>query len=208
MDPGTATLMSTALNVGGGLFSQSSARNAYQHRYQDTVKDMRKAGLNPALAYGQNPGGGAQTHDFGDVGSQAASAYQASAAGRQARAQTELTTAQANLLKAQTDDLKRRTFWEAERSIFDSRRADYEADSAGTRRTVDRDTAASKIQSARQAAELERLMLPEARAMAKYYDQTGTASPYLNTAAQLLRMLIEGRGAMRGRIIPKGARVE
>lgn len=201
MDPVTSTLITTGANIAGGLFSQSSARSAYQHRYQDTVKDLRKAGLNPALAYGQNPGGGAQTHNFGDVGSQATSALQA-------REQARLTAAQADLLEAQTKDLQRRTFWEAERSIFDSRRSEYEADSAGTRRTVDAEVAPSRIQSARQAAELERLSLPEARALAKYYDQTGSASPYLNSAAQLLRMLIEGRGAMRGRIIPKGARIE
>ncbi|AYP28828.1 MAG: minor capsid protein [Microviridae sp.] len=56
-----------ASNIAGGIIgNQASAREAaknrqfqkkmYKHRYQMTVQDMQKAGLNPALAYQQGAG--------------------------------------------------------------------------------------------------------------------------------------------------------
>lgn len=75
--------LGTFLGIGGTAASAAlSARQAkkqrefqkdmYQHRYQYQMDDMRKAGLNPILAYKQTPPGGpggamGQVGDFGDT---------------------------------------------------------------------------------------------------------------------------------------------
>ena len=62
-------VLGAASGIAGGMFQQSSAKAAaakqmqfqkdsYQHRYQWQMDDMRKAGLNPILAYSQGPPGG------------------------------------------------------------------------------------------------------------------------------------------------------
>ena len=100
-----------ALNAASGLFSESNARSAFKSRYQDTVADMRAAGLNPALAYGQG-GGNPSTVPLPQLGSDVTDAIQGVASAKQAKqaaanqaAQADLTSAQAALLKAQTADL-------------------------------------------------------------------------------------------------------
>lgn len=100
-----------ALDALSGVASAHAARNAFQSRYQDTVADIRKAGLNPALAYGQG-GGNPQTVPLPDVGSSlergvqtAASAKQAKAQAENLQASAENTKAQTGLLQAQSADL-------------------------------------------------------------------------------------------------------
>lgn len=68
MDPLTVSAgIAGIAGIGGGLLgnkasAEEAARNRrfqrrmYKHRYQYTVEDMRKAGLNPALAYQQGGG--------------------------------------------------------------------------------------------------------------------------------------------------------
>lgn len=61
-----ATIGAAGGLLGGFLGNRASAdeaarnrqfqRRMYKHRYQYTVEDMRKAGLNPALAYQQGGG--------------------------------------------------------------------------------------------------------------------------------------------------------
>lgn len=184
-----------AASILGGLFSQSSARSAYRHRYQDTVKDMRAAGLNPALAYGQNPGGGAQTHDFGDVGTQAMSAAQAAAQARK-------TKAEAELLEGQKLELLQRA-----RLMNEYINAGIENRRAGTDYTTAKTSLAnydirqrkatinSDIDAALAANLQQTLQTPEARARAKYYQQTGTASFYLNNALDVGKTVAQLRGA-------------
>lgn len=195
IDPGTATLIGTGLNVVGGLFSQSSARGAYQHRYQDTVKDMRAAGLNPALAYGQNPGGGAQTHDFGDVGSQAASASQAAANAAKTRAETDLLQGQkAELLqRARLMNAYINAGIETRKSTTDvntARQGLMSYDLRQRKATIDSDIDAALAANLQQT-----LQTPEARARAKYYQQTGPASFYLNNATDIAKSVAALRGA-------------
>lgn len=90
-----------------GQSNAKQARQAFQSRYQDTVKDMRKAGLNPALAYGQG-GGNPQTHDRPLIGEEMTKGASTIASAQQARANMELTKAQTELLKAQAAELARK----------------------------------------------------------------------------------------------------
>lgn len=203
VDPGTATLIGTGLNIVGGLFSQSSARTAYQHRYQDTVKDLKKAGLNPALAYGQNPGGGAQTHDFGDIGSQSVSASQAAAAAQQAKANAEKTKAETRVLNAQAENLITRSGLINENLVSQGHLLTNTAALRGFQKDYARDSMTSRLNTAKSTAELAQLRaelaglsLPEARAYAKYYrGPIGRAEPYINTAKGVADEIIK---AIRG----------
>lgn len=187
MDPGTATLIAAGVNVLGGLFSQSSARGAYQHRYQDTVKDMEKAGLNPALAYGQNPGGGAQTHDFGDVGTQAVSAAQAAANARKTKAEAELLEGQKLelLQRARLMNAYINAGIETRKSVTDVNTARHglmSYDLLQRKATINSDIDAALAANLQQT-----LQTPEARARAKYYQQLGPGAFYLNNAVDLAK---------------------
>lgn len=99
----------TAIPVVGdflaGAANASAVKDAYKHRYQWEVQDLKKAGLNPALAYGHQPST-PQVGTMPDVGSSAARGYQAMQSGKQSSAAARLTSAQAALLEAQTDDLQ------------------------------------------------------------------------------------------------------
>jgi hypothetical protein len=68
LDGAVGAVIGGAASLGGAYLSQSSAREAaemsrenYQHRYQWTMADMKKAGLNPIFAYqtgvGSSPAG-------------------------------------------------------------------------------------------------------------------------------------------------------
>jgi len=91
-------------NVLSGQSNAKQAREMYQHRYQWEVKDLKKAGLNPALAYGHNapiP----QTQGLEPLGDSITKGMQASAQRGQANAAKALTEAQTRLLNAQSADL-------------------------------------------------------------------------------------------------------
>ncbi|WNK14134.1 MAG: DNA pilot protein [Microvirus sp.] len=103
--------LAPAIDLVGGIVSANQARSAFKSRYQDTVADMKKAGLNPALAYGQG-GGNPQTVPLPHVGESIQRSQQVGASAKQAQANAALTEAQTNLLRAQTADLSRRPFLE------------------------------------------------------------------------------------------------
>ena len=75
------------------------------------MKDMKKAGLNPALAYGQG-GGSPSTQPLPDAGESLTRAVQGGSSARQARANAELTEAQTDVYRAQADALRARPFLE------------------------------------------------------------------------------------------------
>ncbi|AYP28785.1 MAG: minor capsid protein [Microviridae sp.] len=129
MDPLTAGIV-TAGNIAGGVIgnkasAHEAARNRqfqkrmYRHRYQYTVQDMQKAGLNPALAYQQGAGSApsgstaSQENPIGDaVGKGVSSALAVSLQKKQmesldagiakTRADTELSQANAANVRADT----------------------------------------------------------------------------------------------------------
>jgi len=97
----------TALPVVGdflsGLSNASSMKNAYKHRYRWQNEDLRKAGLNPSLAYGSQP----QTPQVGtmpDLGSSAARGLQMAKEGKQTTQQARLTASQAAVNEATAAD--------------------------------------------------------------------------------------------------------
>jgi len=87
-----------------GASNASAMKDAYKHRYQWEVADLKKAGLNPALAYGHQPGT-PQVGTMPDLGSSAAQGVQAMGQRKVSAQQARLTAAQAGLLEAQTADL-------------------------------------------------------------------------------------------------------
>ncbi|WNK14191.1 MAG: DNA pilot protein [Microvirus sp.] len=99
------------IDLAGGIVSANQARSAFKSRYQDTVADMKKAGLNPALAYGQG-GGNPQTVPLPNLGESINKSAQAGASAKQSSANAELIKAQTDLLRAQAADLSRRPLLE------------------------------------------------------------------------------------------------
>lgn len=200
-----------------GNSNAQSARNAFKHRYQDTVADMKKAGLNPALAYGQG-GGNPQTHDRPLVGEQVSKAAQNVGSATQANANAKLTGAQTDLLKAQTEDLIQQVklrnaeiFTHTGLMGAQSGLAMKQQDIAEqTLRQVTADasfkeaTLKDRIEMVHRALQqaglnltgtqlsnlLSALSVPEAKAYANYYKGLGKAEPYVSTAKNVMQTLI------------------
>lgn len=192
--------------IGGALIgahgqSQTNAANAqeaqrtrdFQERmrstqYQTAVDDMRKAGLNPALAYQQGGAGnvsGASAqfqNPAAHSAESAASAVQAFQAMRRTAAEIEQITAQTDktrqeaqlvgtqrLLANLASELGHRTFADAIERI-----------KAESRNTV------STAREAAASATIRQLGIPEAEAIAGFYRSAlGKASPYINAAGDV-----------------------
>lgn len=178
-----AALVAGGLDLAGDLVSNTNARSAFKTRYQDTVADIKKAGLNPALAYGQG-GGSPQTNPIGDVGSSAVEGSRAAQNAKQMAAQTRLTNAQASLLEQQTKDILRST--SAKASTDELRQHGQIFKNISTEARSFMDQLESRIREATSASDtrtrlsrndlqlietqLARLSLPQQRAVAKYFE--------------------------------------
>ena len=107
-DPASAALVSSAAQIGGGFMQQSQNRKITERQmrfqkemsstaYQRAMADMRKAGLNPILAYSQGgastPSGSAYQAEniAGKAASSALEAQQNIAALKKLQAETSLT---------------------------------------------------------------------------------------------------------------------
>ncbi|WNK14972.1 MAG: DNA pilot protein [Microvirus sp.] len=224
MDPfGFLPVVSGIADAITGNSNAQQARDAYKSRYQDTVKDIKKAGLNPALAYGQG-GGNPQTHDRPLPGEQTSKAAQQFGAANTAKQQAELIKTQNDLLQAQKTDiilgtqLKNKLLneqigqtatsaQEGKQRINESQarvkqigiavqnaQMDYQWKSGSwdTRIAIlHNQLKSSGLNITRQELELElrRLARPRLKAESKFYEGIGQASPYVNTGAQLLRII-------------------
>jgi len=99
---GLGTAVVGGVLAGGGAMASGAAsarqsESAYKHRYQWTVKDLRKAGLNPMLAYSQGappPSIPAQPNAGEAAVEGGTSAYGAAMQGKVQREQLELLRAQ------------------------------------------------------------------------------------------------------------------
>lgn len=214
---GIPIISGIADSIAGNANAQA-ARDAFKSRYQDTVRDMRKAGLNPALAYGQG-GGNPQTHDRPLPGEQVSKSAQMVGSASQARANAELTKAQTELLLAQKADLIDQVKLRNAQIATDTatsgaqgglamRNQDkvnaeirsLQLDNDFKKATFDdrvkmlqRQLVAQGITN--QTAGIERYLrsldVPEAEALANYWRSiVGKASPYLNTAGDLIKNAI------------------
>lgn len=110
-------LIGGALSIGGTALSNRNAKKAarknrrfqrdmYKNRYKYTMADMRRAGLNPILAYSQGPGSApsgatAQTFDYGNSAGAVAKGAQAGIQAKLARAQFQ--NVNANTAKTHAD---------------------------------------------------------------------------------------------------------
>lgn len=219
---GAVPIIGGALDAISGVTSAINARNAFKHRYQDTVKDMKAAGLNPALAYGQG-GGNPQTSDLPDVGSAITRGVQTAASAKQAQQQAELTGAQANLLKAQTADLLQQTALRTQ--LMSTANQTRLLDFQGKSQNFD---AFMKSQQAKYTADLQRpeqalqatsaarwqnvfnqLAQPEAQAESTYYKGLGRYEPYTNQFLNILKGVmpkIQIGGTSAGAYAPRSYR--
>lgn len=180
-----ASVLGGAMDIfGANQANQANAHQAELNRefqqynsdtaYQRAVKDIKAAGLNPALAYSQggasSPSGATAHMENTMAGAKGtaqgvAEAFSRSAAIKQQAASTDLTEAQATLLKAQTADLVKQT--EA-RAAAESTNASYLAHTLGTREEL----AASETDRSRLGAQRERLGQQTTRLTNDYLDRT------------------------------------
>lgn len=200
-------IMGGIATIGGALISahgqsQTNAANAaeaqrnraFQERmrstqYQTAVEDMRKAGLNPALAY-QQGGAGTPSGSTAQFGNPAAGAGASAAQALQTFQEMRRTNAEVERIHADTDKIR------TERQLIN---ADWIARNLSNlvgHRTfgetiakikADSSAAASSAREAAASATIRELGIPEAQAIAAFYRSImGKASPYIGSAAGAL----------------------
>lgn len=201
-----------------GNANAKAARDAFRSRYQDTVRDMKRAGLNPALAYGQG-GGNPQTHDRPLVGEQISKSAQMVGSASQAKANADLTRAQTELLLAQKNDLVQQVQLRNAQIVTDTATSGAQGGLAMRQQEkvnaeirslqLDNDwkkaTFDDRVKQVQRALVaqginnntanidniLRRLEIPEATALANYWRSlAGKASPYISTAKDVISGLL------------------
>lgn len=178
--------------------AQEAQRNReFQERmrgsqYQTAVEDMRKAGLNPALAYQQGGAGtpsGGQAQFQNPAAGAAASAAQAFSTFQEMRR----TAAEIDKTQAETANLDQlRTIMGVDFNLktLDHIQRKETINDVIARVRNESKTSASTAREASASAKIRELGIPEAEAIAGFYRSiVGKASPYLNSGASVLRGL-------------------
>lgn len=195
MLPLVGAALAGGLNLLGDVFTQTTARSAYKSRYQDEVADLKAAGLNPALAYGANPGS-PNTATYSGLGEATTSGYQAAQQAKEAAARTDLTQSQANLLKAQSADLvdqvKLRNYLiNADVNLRGEQLSNLNVDTSA--KTIARNRALATYDSdiARNKAQtkLTQLAIPQGAALAKWFRAHPDLGGWLNSASGITSIL-------------------
>lgn len=190
-----AAIASGALNLAGDIFTQTTARSAYKSRYQDEVKDLLKAGLNPALAYGANPGQ-PNTATFSGIGDAAMSGYQAAQQAKEMAARTDLTASQAALLKAQTADLVqnvrlKNNLIQADIINRDTNTAVQRTTGQQAQLNLKRSKATynADVSRANTAAQIMHQQMPEAKAIGDWFRNHPDLGGWLNSAGGIANIM-------------------
>lgn len=219
MNPGILAaipgVISGIASIWGG--AQANAANAamareqmaFQERmrstqYQTAVEDMRKAGLNPALAYQQGgagtPSGATAQHQnvMQQLPSTAADVVQAIQTIRRNAAEIENIQAKTDSERVQRQILH--TSWLQNLLRY---RVDQETLPALLARiTAESRMSESNASEAAHTAELARLRIPEARALAQFYNSLGKYRPWVTGAKDVIGLLPRGLPA-RGSFLRK-----
>lgn len=118
-----AALAAAAVEAVGQWWANKTNKRLSGNRWQTAVNDMRRAGLNPALAYSQGP---APMPVQGNVGEAAVSGFErtssAMAHSRQARSQEQMQAAQTrytNQLALTEEQRTKRAAWDSDSAKMD-----------------------------------------------------------------------------------------
>lgn len=197
-----------AINAWSAHDAREASEDMFRHRYQTMVADLKKAGLNPMLAYMKDAGtppvvGGGQivgdlSQSFGRSKVNSAQADLMQDQAMNTRAQTRVANAQAAKLEEETENVKlERLNMEASR-YKDSASGDLSQAQA----TQIRGVMESAISQAKSEAELKELLLPAARNAANAEDSwiKKEVTPYLreidtfaSSASDLIKSLTPSR---------------
>lgn len=208
------------LDSASSIINAQSASDAYKHRYQTEVADLKAAGLNPALAYGQNPGVPPATTNLGQPGESFTRGISAAASAQQAQANADLTDAQTTLLRTQSADLasqvalrNKQIAQETATSAAQQTRTQVETENVQwdtalkgqlyefNKRTLDDRVAMVKVAAEQSGIDLDtskvqktllELEKPEAQATADYFKKVGAWDPALQPILGIVRALLPG----------------
>lgn len=188
---------------------EAERNRAFQERmrasqWQTSVEDMRKAGLNPALAY-QQGGAGTPTGATAVHQNPAANATTAAADTvrniqdmRRTNAEIEKTTAETDLTRTNTQVANQQVLLK----VLEKELGYRNFGNAMTKIKAEADHATSGAAEAQASAKIRELAIPEAQAIAAFYRSAmGKLDPFINSAG--------GAASTLTRLIPfiRGTRV-
>lgn len=195
-----------AFQAGEARINREFQERMRNTEWQAAVEDMRRAGINPAVAYAR--GGASSPGGSMAGGSLAAPAGDAIGKGVSSAMEVSMFRKNMQLLDAQISKTQQEastagsTAQNALRaSQFDARRYEYYFDENGRPKGPLKDLFDAEFQtsianSARSIsdAELTRLSIPERKAMATMFDQLGASPKMLQIAMPFILQLMRGPG--------------